>query len=119
MENPNQPADLADENGDRVAHALPPLPLEPLPGTSLHNLDAAGVGEVSAADYATGLSPKTLSFDASEQMEPATPPRSSRGDDLKAHLRAVLAAQPFRGNAVHKDDLLAVIDALIDGPDAA
>lgn len=37
---------------------------------------------------------------------------------MKAHIRDVLDAQPFRGHAVHKDDLLAVIDALIDGPDA-
>lgn len=35
---------------------------------------------------------------------------------MKDKVRAALAAQPFRGDAVHKDDLLAVIDALIDGP---
>lgn len=45
--------------------------------------------------------------------EPAPP--LSRQDSAKKLIRDTLDAQPFRGNAVHKSDLLAVLDALIDG----
>lgn len=45
------------------------------------------------------------------------PPRQTAASLMKQKVRDVLDAQPFRGKAVHKDDLIAVIDALIDGPD--
>lgn len=45
------------------------------------------------------------------------PPRATAASRMKQKVRDVLDAQPFRGKAVHKDDLIAVIDALIDGPD--
>lgn len=68
-----------------------------------------------AADVAlpTNVAPPENDPDFAE-VEPARPLTAS--ERMKAHLRDVLAAQPFRGHSVHKDDLLACLDALIDGP---
>jgi hypothetical protein len=45
------------------------------------------------------------------------PPRATAASRMKQKVRDVLDAQPFRADHIHKSDLIAVIDALIDGPD--
>lgn len=76
--------------------------------------DAQSSGQGAPALVTTIEQP--ASDDAAEVDELPMKPLTS-AERMKAKVRAVLDAQPFRGNTVHKADLLAVIDALINGPD--
>ena len=85
--------------------------------TSDDNAADAPAADETETTQTAAAAPLETAAPAPEPEPAPEPVKLSRADAMKAKVRTVLEAQPFRGPIVHKDDLLAVVDALIDGPD--